>query len=249
MLVPLHLATDGDTYTPLQDYARGDDTDRRYLEIDRNSYRHLMREKNYNCLRMYGYGQGMMTQAALLLDEMGDATQYLAMLLHHFYLPNLAGWAAPEGIITHRDDRYYLPVNGYSGQDSHIADSTKAVRLMLGVDDNHPEHLRLVPRFPADWTHLAISDYPVLTGGQRQMLQYAYTREANRQQFEFSLERDAGPVAVRLGPLPPGRQVRAASINGEPCTFRPEDSGDSKWVWVETKGGIKNRIEIALSEP
>ena len=246
-LVPLHLTTEGDTYTPLQDLARGDDIDRKYLEIDQSTYRYLMREKNYNCLRMYGYGQGMMTQAALLLDQMDDAGKFLAMLLHHSYLPNLAGWATPEGIITHRDDKYYLPVNGYSGQDSHIADATKAVRLLLGVDDNRPEHLRLVPRFPADWTHMAIRQFPVLTGTQRQMLSYTYTRGAEHQQFEFTLEKEAGPVAVRLGPLPAERRVSAASVNGKSCAFRAEHSGDSDWVWLDTKGGRENKIEVMLT--
>jgi hypothetical protein len=246
MLVPLHLATEGDTFTPLQDYAHGDEIEQRYLEIDRSSYRHLMRGKNYNCLRMYGYGQGMMTHAALLLDEMGDAGKFLEMLLHHTYLPHLAGWAAPEGIILHRSGQYYLAVNGYSGQDSHIADSTKAVRLMMGVDDNRAAHLRLVPRFPADWSHMAIRDFPVLAGEKRQMLSYTYTRETGRQEFEFALERDAGPVDVRLGPFPSDHAVKGASLNGEACAFRAEHSGDSDWVWLTTKGGRENRIEVTL---
>ena len=163
-LVHLHLATEGDTFTPLQDYAKGDDVDRKYLDISRNTYRYLMREKNYDCLRMYGYGQGMMTQAALLLDEMDDATRFMQMLLRHAYLPHLGGWASPEGILTHRSGKYYMAVNGYAGQDAHIADSTKAMRLMLGVDDNNPAHLRIIPRFPASWSHLAIADFPAPDG-------------------------------------------------------------------------------------
>lgn len=151
-LVHLHLSTEGDTFTPLQDDARGDAIEREYLAISRTSYHYLMRAKEYDCLRMYGYGQGMMAQAALLLDEMGDATRFLEEPLRHAYLPHLSGWACPEGIITHRSGEYYLPVNGYMGQDSHVADATKALRLMLGVDDNDPGHLRLVPRFPVAWT-------------------------------------------------------------------------------------------------
>jgi len=45
-----------------------------------------------------------------------------------------------------------MPMNGYAGQDSHLADSVKALRLMLGVDDNRPGELHLVPRYPETWT-------------------------------------------------------------------------------------------------
>ena len=96
-MVPIHLATDGVTYTPLEDYAAGEDLDRRFLEISLNSYKYLMRDKQYNCLRMYGYGQGMMTQAALLLDQMGDAEKFLSMMVRCCYLPRYAGWAEPGG--------------------------------------------------------------------------------------------------------------------------------------------------------
>jgi hypothetical protein len=205
-----------------------------------------MRDKNYNCLRMYGYGQGMMTQAALLLDEMADAEQFTAMLLHHAYLPHLAGWASPEGIITHRSGKYYVAVNGYAGQDAHIADSTKALRLLIGIDDNDPSHLRLIPRYPASWSNLAISDYPALTGQKRQKLAYSYHRSPDKQEFTWRLEHDAGPVSVRLGPLPADKQVASTTINGQPATARAEYSGDSDWAWVEMPGGTEAKIELTL---
>ena len=245
-LVHLHLATEGDTFTPLQDYAQGDDVDRKYLDISRNTYRYLMREKNYDCLRMYGYGQGMMTQAALLLDEMEDATRFMQMLLRHAYLPHLGGWASPEGIMTHRSGKYYMAVNGYAGQDAHIADSTKAMRLMLGIDDNNPAHLRIIPRFPASWSHLATSDFPALTGDRRQKLAYTLQRSTDRQEFSLRLERDAGPVSVRLGPLPPDRQIVSAKLNGQPVARHEEQSGDSRWAWIETAGGAEAKIELAF---
>jgi hypothetical protein len=84
-----------------------------------------MKDKNYTCLRSYGYGQGMMTQAALLLDEMNDAENFINLLVTHCYLPRLEGWTAPEGIILHKSGEYWVPVNGYLGQDSHLADSQK----------------------------------------------------------------------------------------------------------------------------
>jgi|GEM_PF-1171639 len=245
-LVHLQLAADGDSYTPLQDYAAGDETDRRYLQISRNTYACMMKERNYNSLRMYGYGQGMMAQSALLLDEMHDAACFMSLLLRHAHLPHLAGWACPEGIIVHRSGKYYLPVNGYEGQDSHVADSVKAMRIMIGVDDNDPAHLRLVPRFPADWPHAGIRDYPALAGGRRQKLGYTYRRSPDSQSFEFSFEQDPGRFSIRFGPLPAGRQAARASVRGREVPFTALDSGDSRWAWVDVDGGCQGCVELRL---
>ncbi|MCL5270466.1 MAG: hypothetical protein M1457_07940 [bacterium] len=243
-LVPVTLASDGDTYTPLQAYGAGDALDRRFLEISRNSYRYLMKDRNYNCLRMYGYGQGYMTQAALLLDQMADATQFLDMLLRHCYLPRLGGWTCPEGIILHRSGKYYLPVNGYMGQDVHVAESTKALRLMLGVDDNDPAHLRLVPRYPAAWTRLAIDKYPVLTGDRRQLCRYDYERSDGGQTFAFGFERPVERLSMRLGPIPADREIKRATFNGRPIAHERQHSGDSDWVWARDLSGRTGIVEI-----
>jgi hypothetical protein len=191
-----------------------------------------MKDKNYDCLRMYGYGQGMMTQAALLLDEMDDAEQFLDRMLRYCYLPRLEGWASPEGIIVHRSGKYYLPVNGYMGQDSHVADSTKAVRILLGVDDNDPVHLRLVPRFPARWTRMSIAGYPVLTGESRQPMSCTYERSAKAQSIRYVFAGAVPHMSVRLGPLPRGAAVRRAAHNGRSVGCVGLRSGDSDWIWV-----------------
>jgi hypothetical protein len=243
-LVHLHLSTEGDGFTPLDDYARGDAMERRYLEISRNSYRFLMQEKNYDCLRMYGYGQGMMTQAALLLDEMADAEQFINKLVSYCYLPNLGGWICPEGIIVHRDKKLYVPVNGYMGQDSHLADATKALRVMMGIDDNDPGHLRLIPRFPLSWTHCSVQRFPMLTGSQRQWGGYTCDRTADRLRFTYTFERSVDRLSVRLGPLPVGKKVKAATVDGTPVPFRAQHSGDSDWVWIRDLSGTQGTLEV-----
>lgn len=234
-LAHLQLAADGDTYTPLEDYNLG--YDRLYLETDRNTYRYLMKDKNYDCLRMYGYGQGMMTQAALLLDEMEDAEHFIDLMVTHNYLPRLERWASPEGIVTHVSGKYYVPVNGYMGQDSHVADSTKAVRLMLGVDDNREGLLRLVPRFPASWTKCGISDYPALLGEGRGKLAYTLERGEGTLRLRAQMSQETA-LKVRMGPLPLDAKVSGVAVNGQARPFRSYVSGDSRWVWVD---GLKGR--------
>jgi hypothetical protein len=247
-LVHLHLATEGDTYTPLQDYAAGDEIERNYLQISRNSYRELLKDQNYDYLRMFGYGQGMMTQAALLLDEMEDVTRFVNMMLTHCYLPRLERWTAPEGIVTHRSGNYYLPVNGYMGQDAHVADSTKALRLMLGIDDNHPDHLRLIPRYPTAWTTMSIKEYPVLTGRSRQRMTYRYERLPSGHRFHYEFEQPVVRFSIRLGPVPRGTEgLRASDDHGRAVPLEIVYSGDSRWVWLRNQGGQSGTVTVNWS--
>jgi hypothetical protein len=240
----IQLAPDGITYTPLQDYAVADLRTRKYLKIDINSYRLLMKDKNYNCLRMYGYGQGMMTQAALLLDEMNDAENFINQLVDHCYLPRMEGWTAPEGIILHRSGEYWVPVNGYMGQDSHLADSQKALRLMLGIDDNNSDNLRIIPRYPSSWDQMSISDFPVLTGNKRQKIKYSYIRNEKGQVFTYGFQNPVKNVSLRLGPIPEGKDVFKATLNGEKVAIENLNSGDSRWVWIKNLSGQHGKVEI-----
>lgn len=45
---------------------------------------------------------------------------------------------------------------------------------------------------------------------------------------------------------PADQRVRRVIIDGTSASFRPERSGDSDRVWVETTGGCSSRIEIEL---
>ncbi|MBK7711415.1 MAG: hypothetical protein IPJ37_11020 [Bacteroidales bacterium] len=143
-----------------------------------------------------------MTQAALLLDEMTDAENFINLMVTHCYLPRLEGWTAPEGIILHKSGEYWVPVNGYLGQDSHLADSQKALRLMFGLDDNNPENLRIIPRYPVSWNEMSISNIPVLTGNARQNIKYSYLREDAKQVFSFELEKPVKNMSVEARTYP-----------------------------------------------
>ncbi len=240
----VQLATDGITYTPLQDYAVGDSMEQKYLEIDRNTYRYILKEKNYNCLRMYGYGQGMMAQSALLMDEMNDAENFINVMVNHCFLPKMERWAAPEGITLHKSGEYWIPVCGYLGQDSHLADSQKALRLMLGIDDNNSDHLRLVPRFPLSWDQMEISDFPVLTGNKRQNIKYSYVRDEKGQVFKYGLQNPVKNMSLRLGPIPVGKRIFNATFNGKKVAFEKLNSGDSQWIWINNLSGKQGEIKV-----
>jgi len=195
---------------------------------------------------MFGYGQGMMTQSALLLDQMEDATQFINTMVTHCYLPHLDGWAGPEGIILHKSGKYYVPVNGYMGQDSHVADSHKALRLMIGIDDNNPEHLKLVPRFPIAWDTVSVGSVPVLTGEKRQNIAYTYSRNQEKQVFEYTFDTLVNSFDVRLGPIPAGKSVKNVFLNGKAIPFEQLNSGDSNWICTVVLSGLQGKIELGF---
>ncbi len=228
-LVHLQLATEGNTFTPLEDYTKG--THAAFLEIDKNTYRYLTREGRTDFLRMYGYGQGMMTQAALLMDDMAYAEKLMHMLLTHCYLPRMEGFLAPEGIVTHESGRFYVPVNGYMGLDSHLADSVKSVRLMLGIDDNRTDLIRLVPRFPADWKKAGVQDFPALLNGIPGKISYTITRDEGCFRMEISASTPAA-LDVRVGPFAE-KPAEICEANSKPHNAEPFFSGDSWWAWVK----------------
>jgi len=231
-LVHLQLATDGDTFTPLEDYMLRTGFDKKFMEIDINTYRYLTRNHDYNCIRMYGYGQGMMTQSALLLDRMYDAEQFINMLVNHCYLPKFGKWTCPEGVILHKSGKYYVPVNGYMGQDAHVADSTKALRIMLGVDDNDMNNTKLVPRYPLSWNSMEVKDFPVLIGNRREKVSYKFIRGDITDIFNYSFSRATKQLSIRLGPFTEDTTITAVSINGTKAEFEKIKSGDSVWIWL-----------------
>jgi len=71
-------------------------------------------------------------------------------------------------------------------------------------------------------------------------------RGSTRHEFELHLERDAGPVHIRLGPLPWGARIAGAQVDGQAATYRVEHSGDSDWAWVVTRGGTAAQVVLQL---
>lgn len=228
------LAPDGDSYLPLEKYSVQDEMHKKLLEISQNTYQMLLSNGNYNNLRMFGYGQGMMTQTALLLDEMENCERLLHLMLRCCYLKNLGGYISPEGIILHKSGEFYTPVNGYMGQDSHVADSTKAVRLLLGIDDNDSNILHLVPRMPHAWDKMRICDYPVMIKNKREKISYLFEKEHNEIRFSYQLSTPAHQVKIRLGALPKGAIVKKVFFSKNPIGFEQKTSGDSDWVYLDT---------------
>ena len=180
-----------------------------------------------------GYGQGFVTQSALLLDRMRDATRMLDWVAREIYDPRFHCFIVPEGVQIDPTGRFWFRA-GDLGNGVQEAEILKTLRLIIGLDDTQPDRLRFFPRLPYHWTEMAVDKYPVLCEPsgkiQTAFLRYKLIRTGERMKLEIAASRELGPVAMRLGPFatPPG--ASGILVNGKCPENSVEQSGDSWWV-------------------
>src|SRR5206468_231380 len=86
-----------------------DDFEPEWLAANRGAYRRLL--ASYRPFGFYGtamgYGQGFVTQAALLLDHMKDATEMLNWTARATYDAKYKPYIVPEGCETDPEGRFW----------------------------------------------------------------------------------------------------------------------------------------------
>ncbi len=196
-------------------------------------------EPRYQHARAFGYGQGLITQAALLLDEMDDAGALIERLCDYAYSPKLQPWIVPEGTAVHPSGDYWYRT-GDHGNTAQQVEILKVIRLITGVDDLTPGRLTLVPRLPAGLTEVNVAAYPVLDGTD-QHAQVSYRLERRQDGLVFECHRrGTNPLRVRLGPFPADARLRTT-----PPPTRTVQSG--KWAWFEFSGeALECRVECTM---
>jgi hypothetical protein len=181
-----------------------------------------------------GYGQGFITQSALLLDRMRDATTMLDWTAKEIYDPRFGSFVVPEGVQIDPAGRYWYST-GDLGNGVQEAEIVKVLRIMIGVDDNQPRQLRIFPRMPYGWTEMEVDKYPALVESQGRteiaLIHYDLKRTASGMSLQLSSDRVLGPVDVRLGPFKTQPQASDVLVNGR-HVVKPsiEKGGDSWWI-------------------
>jgi len=181
-----------------------------------------------------GYGQGFVTQAALLLDRMKDVTPMLEWAARETYDSEIHSFVVPEGVQVDPTGTYVFRT-GDQGNGVQEAEMVKMYRILIGVDDDEPQRLRILPRLPYGWSEITVTKYPALVeiGGKAQLarLHYDLHRAAGHMSMEISADRQLGAVAMRLGPFEKQPQATDVTVNGKhPADAKIEQSGDSWWV-------------------
>jgi len=181
-----------------------------------------------------GYGQGFVTQAALLLDRMKDVTPMLDWAAREIYDPRINSFITPEGEQLDPTGKYWYST-GDLGNGVQEAEIVKVLRILVGVGDDEPQRVQIMPRMPIGWTEISIDKYPVLFEREGKtataLLHYTLTRAQGRMHLTISANRDLGPVDMRLGPFEDQPQASDVEVNGKhPLAPQIAKSGDSWWV-------------------
>ncbi len=213
-----------------------DDIDAEWRQADYDTYKRLV--DTYYPFGFYGwamgYGQGFVTQSALLLDQMRDATTMLDWAAKEIYDPRFGSFVTPEGVQIDPSGRFWYRT-GDLGNGVQEAEIVKMLRLVVGVDDSHPRHLAILPRMPYGWTEIRVDQYPALvdTGGGAHivLLSYDLKRAHRGMSLVLSSNCTVGPVSIRIGPFAAMPQASDVLVNGgHPADASVEKSGDSWWV-------------------
>ena len=127
--------------------------------------------------RQMGYGQGYLTQSAIMLDKYEEMTECMEAAAMFCYHHTDHSYIVPEGVIIHGSKRFWFR-NCDQGNAVQQAEIVKCARLLTGIDDILPERgLRLIPRLPNGWDSITAKDYPVTTKARdRVMFSFSYTR-------------------------------------------------------------------------
>lgn len=236
VLGPLILRADYEGFAP-------ENTNSALHSVNEATYRRLI--DAYRPFGFYGpavgYGQGFVSQAALLLDRMHDATTMLNWTAKETFDPRLGTYIVPEGVQIDPTGHFWYRA-GDVGNGVQEAEIIKTLRIVIGVDDTQPDRLQLYPRMPYGWSEIAIQKYPVLFSRSAKpemaLLQYKLQRSGDRMTLEVSSDKNLGPVAIRLGAFEKKPDASLIRVNGrKPAHTSIEQSGDSWWIRFTTSVG------------
>ena len=187
-----------------------------------------------------GYGQGFVTQSALLLDRMRDATKMLDWTAKETYDPRFGSYIVPEGCEIDPAGRFWYRI-GDLGNGVQEGEIVKTLRLAIGVDDTQPDRLQFYPRMPYGWNEMAVEKYPIL---------FAHSGKLETTNLRYKLERSAKGMTLKLPPTKTGASRHApGAVCGttkygrhpgqrqNPAGTSIEHSGDSWWVKFTTSVG------------
>ena len=195
----------------------------------------------------FGYGFGFFVQAALLLDRMREATRIFENILRLNYDERLDPWIVAESIVL-RHDRSFWHRAGDHGNSVQQGEILKGIRLVLGVDDLDPEHLRLMPRLPDFCDELDVRKYPVMVrhrgAVQETRADLTVARRGATWRLRAAFELPPPRVSVRLGPFASCARG-PVRLDGRTVPGRWVASGDSAWVWLDNiADGRRTRWEM-----
>jgi len=189
-----------------------------------------------------GYGQGFLTQSALLLDEMEHAEAMLEFATKATYYADYNSYIVPEGVEFHPDGKSWFRT-GDLGNGFQQASIMKVIRLVIGVDDTNPKALTLIPRIPKSWTGMSVDKFPAWVdagdeGVKRVDLKFRYELGANQASYKLESSDILPEILLRVGPFDSGiGEKPVVRLDGGKVNHKVTKSGDSHWVRIRIPAG------------
>lgn len=195
-----------------------------------------------------GYGQGYITEAALLTDNMKDASLTTDWMAKICFAPRLQHpYRVPEGSVVESDGSIWRRW-GDLGNLYQLAEVVYTIQLIIGIDDIQAKQLVLMPRMPLGWKKVEVSEWPIraLSEGSSQMFNLSMSIGKNGNEYTVALQSDKAvdKGKIRIGPFNISVSSVNVTRNGEQITCKLFVSGDSKWVWVDFGNGQSKSYKI-----
>lgn len=153
--------------------------------------------------RQMGYGQGYITETALMFDEVEDYTDCVEACAYLCYHDKYFNYIVPEGVILRHDGKCWFR-NSDLGNAVQQAEIVKVGRLILGID-TLGEKMRFVPRLPKTFSGVSVENYPVAYRKDGKLIEfemnYSYKRVDGGYSLEVKAEKGAEIDYLRVGPL------------------------------------------------
>ncbi|MEN8255087.1 MAG: hypothetical protein ABFR33_06410 [Verrucomicrobiota bacterium] len=224
-----------------------------WLEITQNTYKmQLARNKPaFAATAGIGYGQGYLTESALLLDKMGDGEKALDWMAKICFAPNLKyPYTVPEGSIIDYDGKMWRRW-GDLGNLYQLGEVVYTCQLLVGIDDIDPAQLKIMPRIPASWSGMDVKEWPVRTmsGGESKTVKLSFKSERpdpSKLNYTIVFSDCVDRVRLRVGPF--DSKFTRLEVAGQESVDLFE-SGDSKWAWIELDATQKTQsIKVKAQE-
>ena len=197
-----------------------------------------------------GYGQGYITEAALLTDNMKVASLTTDWMAKICFAPRLQHpYRVPEGSVVESDGSIWRRW-GDLGNLYQLAEVVYTIQLIIGIDDIQAKQLVLMPRMPLSWKKIEVSEWPVRTFSENtsQMFNIAMSMVKNESGYSVVLksEKAIDKGKIRVGPFEASAKSIKITSNGSRVTDKLFESGDSKWVWVDFGDGKTKMFKIIV---
>ncbi len=221
-----------------------------WIPINEAAYKRLI--NTYQPFGYYGvamgYGQGFVAQSALLLDRMKEASEIVRWAAKCIYYPKHLPFVVPEGCEMHPSGKFWFRT-GDLGNGVQQAEIVKMLRIIIGIDDNRPDRLRLIPRLPEGWSGISAADYPVLVdtrnGPELAVLKYTVEKTGKRMAIEAIADKPLPYTEIRFGPFSVFPKSYKVTVNGKKASASTAQTGDSWWIWTKIPAGNKRLKAVA----